>query len=272
MNRKTVFQISRQPWFPRFLKTQIDEFLDFMVQLPQRARLPHANHPFLPLFDEVLAHSQARTLVGFESMDGGGLAHIATEVGGPLNPKLSVQLTDEQCIPARVKQLERLAGRPVHVLASSKHQVAEQFRGRGIGVFINSFHHLGRGEDRAVLQELVDHDLDVVIGEGNNKSLRQVIGMTMIVPIMMLLATPFIRPFRPSRLLFTYLVPILPFVTVWDGVAALFRLHRPEELEAMARSLGRNDYVWKAGKRENGRGGFVIYLLGYRRQAASVPA
>jgi hypothetical protein len=74
MDRKMAFQFSRQRWFPRPLKRMMAEFLDFMVGLAQ------ANHPFLPLLNEVLAHSQARTLVGFRTLEGGGLAHIAAEL------------------------------------------------------------------------------------------------------------------------------------------------------------------------------------------------
>jgi hypothetical protein len=254
-----VPQLSHQPWFPRFLRKLEDEFLDFIVGLV------HANRPFLPLFNEVLAHSKARTLVSFDAMDGGGLAHIAAEVGGLANAEFSVLLSDEHQDPDRVKRLHEIAGRPVELAICSKDEAAGRVRGRGVGVYLNTFHTLGHGEDRAALKRLVDQDLDVVIGEGNNKSFRQVVGMLLLSPLIMLLLTPLIRPFRPSRLLFTYLLPVLPLVSIWDGVAALFRLHTPEELEALAKSLGRADYVWKAGKRDNGRGGFVIYLLGYRR-------
>lgn len=258
MGRKQAFQFTSQPWFPSFLRKQVDEFLDFMV------RLPRANRPFLPLFDELLAHSKARVVVGFDGQDGGGLAHIASEVGGPRNAELSVVLADERWSPARVERVEELAARPVEVLTCPAREAAERFKGRGVGVYINSFHRLGRGEDRAALAELVNRDLDVFIGEGNNNSLWQVVGMTVFVPVLMFLFTPLVKPFRLSRLFFTYLVPVIPFVVVWDGLAALFRLHRPEDFEALAKSVGRSDYVWKAGKRQNGRGGYVIYLLGYR--------
>jgi hypothetical protein len=258
MGRKEAFQFTNQPWFPSTLRLLSDEFLDFMVTLPR------ANRPFLPLFDELLAHSKARALVAFDGQDGGGLVHIASEVGGPRNGELSVILTDEQWSPARVKREEALAARPVEVLTCSAREAAERFQGKGIGVYINSFHRLGRGADRAALANLVDRNLDVFVGEGNNNSLWQVVGMTVFVPTLMFLLTPFVKPFRLSRLLFTYLLPVMPFVTVWDGLAALLRLHRPEELEALAKSMGRTDYVWRAGKRQNGRGGYVIYLLGYR--------
>ena len=258
MDRKMAFQFTRQRWFPRPLKRMMAEFLDFMVGLAQ------ANHPFLPLLNEVLAHSQARTLVGFRALEGGGLAHIAADVGGPVNAELSVVLTDEHPDASRATRVQQLASRPVEVLTCSPREAAERWRGRGIAAFINTFHKLDAGEDRAALETLVAHDLDVVIGEGNNKSFRQVFGMTVLVPLTVLLLTPLIKPQRFWRYVFTYLVPILPLVIVWDGVAALFRLHRPEELEALAKSLGREDYVWKAGKRDNKRGGFVIYLMGYR--------
>jgi hypothetical protein len=40
------------------------------------------------------------------------------------------------------------------------------------------------------------------------------------VPLKVLLLTPLIKPQRFWRYVFTYLVPVLPLVIVWDGVAA----------------------------------------------------
>ena len=65
----------------------------------------------------------------------------------------------------------------------------------------------------------------------------------------MLLATPFIPPFRVSRLLLTYVVPIVPLATLWDGVVSCLRVYAPEELRALVSGIaGADRYVWEIGR------------------------
>jgi hypothetical protein len=82
-------------------------------------------------------------------------------------------------------------------------------------------------------------------------------------PIVFLLFTPFFKPFRISRIIFTYLIPIIPFCTVWDGVVSITRLYSPATLLKMANEVDSETYTWKAGKLKNKLGMNVAYLLGY---------
>ena len=63
-----------------------------------------------------------------------------------------------------------------------------------------------------------------------------------------LLLTPFFRPFRLSRLVFTYLLPLIPLTTIWDGVVSILRLYSPAELLALARRADPTGRLrWQAG-------------------------
>jgi len=42
----------------------------------------------------------------------------------------------------------------------------------------------------------------------------------------------------PATLIFTYLIPILPFVLVFDGWVSSLRTRTPEEVEVLLRSCG----------------------------------
>ena len=41
---------------------------------------------------------------------------------------------------------------------------------------------------------------------------------------------PACPPFRWSRLLWTYLVPVIPLVLLFDGIVSCLRSYRPDEL------------------------------------------
>jgi hypothetical protein len=69
---------------------------------------------------------------------------------------------------------------------------------------------------------------------------------------------PAVRPFRMSRLLFSCLPPLIPFVVAWDGTVSALRAYTPDELLAIARTVpGGGRYHWRAGS-----AGRALYLTG----------
>jgi hypothetical protein len=64
-------------------------------------------------------------------------------------------------------------------------------------------------------------------------------------------------------LLFTYLIPVIPFCTIWDGIVSIIRLYKPAELLVIASSVDNDSYLWKAGKMKSKFGMHVTYLVGY---------
>jgi hypothetical protein len=61
----------------------------------------------------------------------------------------------------------------------------------------------------------------------------------------MLLLTPFVRPFRWSRLLLTYLVPLVPLIVLFDGTVSLLRLYLEDELRELVRQVpGHDTFEW----------------------------
>jgi hypothetical protein len=51
--------------------------------------------------------------------------------------------------------------------------------------------------------------------------------IVLVVPLAVLVLTPAIRPFRWSRLFWTYLVPVIPASILFDSVVSLFRIYTP---------------------------------------------
>ena len=81
--------------------------------------------------------------------------------------------------------------------------------------------------------------------------------------------TPFIRPVRVSRLLLTYVVPVVPLCTWWDGMVSCLRAYSPEELSGLVESLPDNDYLWDIGRLPvAGAPISLVYLIGRARSTA----
>jgi hypothetical protein len=71
------------------------------------------------------------------------------------------------------------------------------------------------------------------------------IGLVFPWALMPFLFTPWIRPFRWSRLLWTYIVPIVPLILLFDGIVSCLRTYRPQELSEMVENLRGSKYQWE---------------------------
>ncbi|MGB5394534.1 MAG: hypothetical protein WBN16_09820 [Lutimonas sp.] len=224
MKRKQAPQISNSKWFPNFLTRCVHEFMTWFVIKVNAAK------PFIPLIEEGLQHAERIVVInkkcgaGFETVD---------------------RLLDE-----KIKR----------VFVDANNFTASE---EGLYLSVNSFHQFTLDEAKDILQQIAENKQPVVVVEGNNDSLWQVFGMTVIVPLTVLLTAPFVKPFRFVRIIFTYILPVLPFVTFFDGFMALFKLYAPKDLDELTTSIKTEGYSWRTGKLDNGRGGKIIYLIGY---------
>lgn len=227
MKRRHVPQFTNQTWFPTYLKQCIFEFMTWFVGKVQAAK------PFMPVIDEGLSHTSSHQIVVIKSNFGAGFE--------TLKPFLDTSITIQE---TSFENLE------------TKHN--------GLYVSVNSFHQLRPKDAKNLLETIAENGHSIAVLEGNNDSLWQVVGMTIFVPLTVLLTAPFVKPFRFGRLIFTYLIPILPIITLIDGFLALFKLYAPIDLDELTSSISIKNYEWKSGKMDNNRGGKIIYLLGWK--------
>ncbi len=229
MKRKQITQIINVSWFPKFLKTLVAEFLSwFVVKV-------NATKPFIPVIEDVLNKTNHKRIINVEFNIGAGIETV--------KPFLKDDVTVDS----------------IHI---SNFNTSE----KGVYLFVNSFHQLNSKKAKKILQNIVDSGNPIVVVEGNNDSLWQIVGMTVFVHLTVLFTALFVKPFRFSRIIFTYLIPILPIIIVIDGCIALLKLYNPTDLLELTSSLERNNYEWKAGKNDNGRGGKIMYLTGRKLQ------
>ena len=127
----------------------------------------------------------------------------------------------------------------------------------------SGFHHFDPDFAKSVLKNAVDSRSGICIFDGGNKSIWMILGAVFIHPILFFIFTPFFRPFRFSRILFTYLIPLIPLCTMWDGVVSILRLYGPSELLVFANETNDTSYVWRSGYVKSRFGLSVSYLIGF---------
>ena len=128
-----------------------------------------------------------------------------------------------------------------------------------------SFHHFPFDEARNIIQSAVNARQGIGIFEITRRTPSAIL-LIVLWSLMPFLFTLFVRPFRWSRLLYTYVFPIIPLVLLFDGVVSCLRTYKPVELREMTNKLTSTEYRWQAGEL---RGAFprppVTYLIGYPR-------
>lgn len=115
----------------------------------------------------------------------------------------------------------------------------------GVRTLFTSFHHLDPDSARRVLADAVACGQPIAVFEVVQRRWLNILGMP-LVGLSVLLLTPFLRPFSPGRFFWTYLVPVVPLSTVWDGLISQFRAYHPEELLALTEGL--DEFRWESGR------------------------
>ena len=64
-----------------------------------------------------------------------------------------------------------------------------------------------------------------------------------------------------GRIIFTYLIPIVPLFVLWDGVVSSLRTYSVEEMKELTGELkGAENYAFEIGREPSGPGA-MLYLL-----------
>ena len=107
----------------------------------------------------------------------------------------------------------------------------------------SSFHHFRATDARKVLANAVERRKGIAIFEMARREPKIILAICFI-PFLILFLTLRIRPFRWSRLLWTYGVPIVPFVLWFDGLMSCLCSDSHEELGELVQSLPEENYRW----------------------------
>lgn len=254
MRRMHLLEIEDQPRCPAVLRDAATDFLQFMIVKTD------TYGPAIPHLRAALERAGTRQVVDLCSGGGGPWPGLLPQLDTPAAP-VEVRLTDrypnhEAFEQARERTGDRLAFHPEPVDATALPSGLTGFR-----TLFTAFHHFPPEAARAILADAVRAGQGIGVFEATQRSAPSLLA-TAFSPLLVLLVTPFIRPFRWSRLLWTYLIPLVPLLVLFDGLVSCLRTYTPRELRAMADSLDARGYAWEIGEAK-GRGPVpVTYLLG----------
>ena len=219
--------------------------------------------PIVPLLAELLTRSGQAGILDLCSGGGGGIKGIQQLLANQMQQPIRVTLSDKfPNIPAFELVKNETKGAidyiPQPVDATN---VPPELN--GCRTIFSAFHHFNPALARSILTDAAQKRVPIGIFEGAGKSYFEIMAALLLFPLVFFVITPFLRPFRWSRLFFTYLVPLIPLCTMWDGCVSILRLYTPQHLQQLTAGIPTQNYTWRTGKLKHKTGLKIIYLIGY---------
>jgi hypothetical protein len=251
LRRLHLLEIEDQPWCPEFLRTAITDFLRALMEW----FAPYA--VAAPLLARALTQSQETEIVDLCSGGGGPWRDLLGRIPAAGGPAVRVRLCDLYPNPAAYARLGRLSGGRIAGEPEPIDATAVPARLTGFRTLFTALHHFPPDAARTILADAVHQGRGIAVFEITRRSLLGLLGM-LALPVLALLLTPFIRPFRWDRLFWTYLVPVVPLVVWFEGTVSCLRTYTPAELRQLV--AGFDAYRWEVG---TVRGPPLITLVTY---------
>lgn len=241
MSRIHLFEFEDQKWFPSFLRNYGTDFLQFLSNMSKMY------NPIIPVLEKGLEVAGMNQILDLGSGGGGGLLWLNEELKKN-NPDIKIVLTDYYPNTTAFEYTSKQASNISYIKTPiDARDVPKDLKGLRTQ-FLS-------------LQNAVDSNSSIAIFEGQERSFISLFAM-FFSPITVLLMTPFIRPFKLGRILFTYIIPIVPIFVLWDGLVSSLRTYSVKEMHQLVNSIDKyKSYDWEINKVKSGPS-VILYLLG----------
>ena len=263
VGRLHLFELEDQSWFPQSIRDAGTDYIRFLAEVGNLYR------PVIPRLKEALLRTQSQEILDLCSGGGGPVVGIQKQLV-EAGCAVIITLTDKFPNRAAFEYVRELSGGNVDFLADPVDATAVPQHLAGFRTLWTSFHHFRPETARRILQDAVDQRRPIGVFEFTQRSFRHLLPV-LLNPLIVLLTVPFLRPFRWSRLFWTYAIPVVPLYVLWDGAVSCLRTYSPQELQGLVNGLGSNDYVWEIGRERGRMTPPLTYLIGYPKQVSQEP-
>ncbi|HUM47912.1 MAG TPA: hypothetical protein PLD84_13355 [Chitinophagales bacterium] len=252
-----LFEFEDQPWFPQVIREGMMDFLRYGISMT------NFYEPIAPLIKDTLVFSGENKVIELCAGGGGGVLKLMKYLKA-LDCEPKIVLSD---LYPNSNTWERLKGETngkIDFIAKSVNALNVPESIKGMRLLFSSFHHFKPEQAKEILVDAARKNESIGIFDAGTKSIFTIIfGVILLQPIVFFFLTPFIKPFRWSRLLFTYLIPLIPLCTLWDGSVSVLRFYTVDDLNKLTQQLKADHYIWKVGQVKNRLGIKVNYVIGH---------
>jgi hypothetical protein len=259
MRRIQFIELHEQPWFPPTLRNEITDALQCGSEILR------AYAPISVLLQRALDTTRCFSIVDLGSGSGGPWLDLSQKLRRGKAP-YRIWLTDMFPNLAAFENVKAASPNAIDFCRAPVDAMKVPVELDGFRTMFSSFHHFPPAQARAILQNAVDARQGIGIFEITSRTPSAVCTMFLwfLTPF---LFTPSIRPFRWSRMFYTYVLPIIPLVLLFDGLVSCLRTYRTRELRELIQGLAVTEYRWEIGEQSGNFGLLpVTYLIGHPRE------
>jgi hypothetical protein len=261
MQRVHLFELEDYDWVPRPIRDGGTDLLDLGFE-----RIGFYDG-VIPELSGLLARTNEKALIDLCSGGGGGTLALYNRLGAA-RADVTLSLSDRHPNEAGQARVAALGNPAVRYRSESVDAMQGGGDVKGLRTMSGALHHFRPEQVRALIGGVVAHRaplafFDVAASPQIRKLPVVLAPLAMLVNMIALslgslFLVPLVRPFRFSRVVLTYLVPLIPLLVAWDGTVSALRAYSPEEVLSYARSVpGGDGYTWEAGVR-----GSALFLFG----------
>jgi hypothetical protein len=254
IRRLHLFEWEDQPWFPTFLRAAMTSYLAAtygITPFPKR---------WAGCLSKLMNRDSMTDIVDLGSGSGGPVARVVRKLGES-GFKACVTLTDLYPNVSGLR-FDADGGSSIRYWPEPVDAARVPAALSGIRTMFASFHHFRPQAAQGILRDAFEQRRVICIFEASSRT-PAAIATALLIPLLVLLLTPLVRPLSWAQVVFTYLAPILPLLIFWDGLVSQFRTYSVQELEAFTCHLQSPGYRWDAGLIEIPRTpAGVPYLIG----------
>lgn len=250
MKRYHLIEIHEQTWCPAPVRDAVTDYLQFSITF---------GNVYQPIFQHLktaLKNAGTGKIVDLCSGGGGAWVSLKKEFTG-------VEITLTDLFPNQAAFRELKEHHDLDFQENSVNALNVPKNLNGFRTMFSAFHHFRPAQAREILRDAANKNCGIGIFEATPRNVKTLLIM-LLTPIFVLLLTPKIRPFRWSRIVFTYLLPVVPLVVLFDGVVSALRTYTPDELKELTAEISKDKYVWEIGEERGEKSPIpIIYLIGY---------
>ncbi|MBN9687773.1 MULTISPECIES: hypothetical protein [unclassified Corallococcus] len=250
--RLHLFEFLDQSWLPTALRRGEVDYLHVVLDKTR----PYDT--VAPQLADLLRMSGTNRVIDLCSGTGGPWRTLLPALRR-VHGEAEVVLTDLHPTPA----LELPEGARYHDTPVDVMRVPEELT--GLRTLFEGLHHFRPKQAKALLADAATRGLPIAAFELTQRSLLYVLFQLLLIIPLVWGFTPLIRPRSGWRFVFTYLIPIIPLLILWDGVVSSLRTYTPEDLDELTEGLDAHGYRWHSGVHK-ANGMTITYLIGLPRR------
>lgn len=224
---KVLFEFEDLPWFPQLLRGYMTDYLQFIFNMFDMYE------PVVHELQKLIVKDDSNSIIDLCSGSGGPIKALHSNFLSYYNSNIPIILTDKFIPEDIIKYLPK--GITYHNDPVDANAVPKNLK--GLRTMFSSLHHFTAEEIKLMIKNISQSGESFAFFDSGNKNLIMILSIIVFHPILMFFFTPFIKPFSPGRIFFTYLIPLVLFFTIWDGIVSILNLHSKKNLNNLISQL-----------------------------------